>query len=89
MTYLTRVLINDFHAQLSIVLLPQQVVDKEFLGHICTAMMLNEIEIIAWCFTIYKILNEYDSLGTQLVKFNDPEELVIACAIFSKVCHII
>ena len=87
MTYLTRVLINDFHAQLSMSLQPEQVVDKDFLGHICTAMMLNEIEIIAWCFTIYKILNEYETVGTDKVKFNDPEELVIACAIFSKVCH--
>jgi len=77
--------LNDFHKQLQLSLQPIQVVDKEFLGHICTAMMLNELEIIAWCFCIYKILKDFQSLETAKVKFNNPEELVIACAIFSKV----
>ena len=98
---MTRVLINDFHKQLSLgikafspnlVLLPEQVVDKEFLGHICTAMMLNEIEIISWCFILYTILSNYQAVeahigdaASNIVKFNNPEELVIACAIFAKV----
>lgn len=34
-----------------------QNVDKEFLGHICTAMMLNEMEIITWCYTLYLVLS--------------------------------
>lgn len=66
--------------------------DKEFLGHICTAMMLNEIEIISWCFILYTILSNYQAVeahigdaASNIVKFNNPEELVIACAIFAKV----
>lgn len=68
--------------------------DKEYLGHICTVMMLNEMEIIAWCYTIYLILNRYDEIEAAIgqgqintVKFINPEELVLACAIFSKVSH--
>ena len=61
-----------------------------YLGHICTTMMLNELEIIAWCFTLYTILHEYaevqQMLGREnIIKFNSSEELVIACAIFAKV----
>lgn len=68
---------------------PQQVVDKEFLGHICTAMMLNEMEIISWCYNIYLILSQYDTIESHvteknMLKFNNPEELVIACALFAK-----
>ena len=75
-----------------IVLEPNQVLNKEYLGHICTAMMLNELEIIAWCFILYLILHEYkevamhvDQYGKNLIKFNSSDELVIACAIFAKV----
>ena len=57
MTYLTRTLVNDFHKQLSLVLKPEEVLDKVFLGHICTAMMLNEFELVVWCFALYTILN--------------------------------
>ena len=65
-------------------------VDKEYLGHICTAMMLNELEIITWCYAIYLLLDyglidEY--VGDQsLLKFSTPDELVVACSIFAKVC---
>jgi len=31
-------------------------VDKKYLGHICTAMMLNELEVIVWCYTIYVLM---------------------------------
>ncbi len=65
--------------------------NKEYLGHICTAMMLNELEIIAWCFTLYLILHEYQTVEQgipinlkNLIKFISSEELVIACAIFAK-----
>ncbi len=68
-------------------------VDKEFLGHICTAMMLNELEIIAWCYTIYLMLtyNLIDEVvgKDSIVKFRNPDELVIACAIFAKVSFLI
>jgi hypothetical protein len=57
--------------------------------------MLNEMEIISWCYTIYLILGEYHIIeqhlqhigrGSQsIVKFCHPEELVLACAIFAKV----
>lgn len=69
----------------------KQVLNKEYLGHICTAMMLNELEIISWCFTLYMILHEYHMVShsipyTQpnLIKFISSDELVIACAIFAK-----
>ena len=69
---------------------PEQVVDKVFLGHICTAMMLNELEIIAWCYAIYLMLTYdliHEFLGDQSkLKFRNPDELVLACAIFAKVC---
>jgi hypothetical protein len=66
-------------------------VDKEFLGHICTATMMNELEIIAWCYTIYLMLHyqlissEVTKDNLHLIKFCHPDELVIACAIFAKV----
>lgn len=54
-------------------------------------MMLNELEIIAWCFTLYLILHEYQTVEQgipinlkNLIKFTSSEELVIACAIFAK-----
>ena len=54
-------------------------------------MMLNELEIIAWCFTLYLMLHEYELVAGRvpmnvenLVKFNSSDELVIACAIFAK-----
>ena len=51
--------------------------------------MLNELEIIAWCYTIYLLLT-YDEIDAQLktnslVKFRHPDELVISSAIFAKV----
>lgn len=70
-----------------------QVVDKDYLGHICTAMMLNEMEIISWCYNLYLILSNYDSIEEKLgkdnlIKFVGPDELVIACALFAKfVCN--
>jgi hypothetical protein len=83
--------VNDFHRQLSLVLECKYVLNKEYLGHICTAMMLNELEIIAWCFTLYLMLHEYELVSAtvpmnveNLVKFNCSDELVIACAIFAK-----
>ena len=68
----------------------EEVLDKVFLGHICTAMMLNEFEIAVWCYALYIILNEYnlikDVAGVDnLIKFKSSEELVISCAIFAKV----
>lgn len=48
-----------------IVLKPEQVVDKEFLGHICTATMMNELEIIAWCYTIYLMLH-YELISAEI-----------------------
>jgi hypothetical protein len=67
------------------------VLNKEYLGHICTAMMLNELEIIAWCFTLFLMMHEYELVSSSipmnvenLVKFNCSDELVIACAIFAK-----
>ena len=67
-------------------------VDKSFLGHLCTAMMFNELEIIAWCYTIYLLLT-YDPIGRELgkdsiLKFRHPDELVLASAIFAKVRQI-
>jgi len=64
-------------------------VNKVYLGHICTAMMLNELEIIAWCYTIYLILT-YDVIKETIknygiIRFCNQDELVIACAIFAKV----
>lgn len=52
-------------------------------------MMLNELEIIAWCYTIYLLLT-YDDINKKLgessiVKFRCQDELVIASAIFAKV----
>ena len=72
-------------------------VDKEFLGHICTIMMLNELEIIVWCYTIYLLLvdeNTYDDITAHIqqepsLKFCHPDELVLASALFSKVIYII
>lgn len=67
--------------------------DKEYLGHICTAMMLNEMEIISWCYNLYLILSSYKSISDKIgdgnyVKFNCSDELVIACALFAKfVCN--
>ena len=96
MTYLTRTLVNDFHKQLSLVLNPEEVLDKVFLGHICTAMMLNEFELVVWCFALYTILNQYQTIEdlirdseykVNLIKFTSSEELVLACAIFAKVTH--
>ena len=56
---MTRTLVNDFHNQLRMILEEKDVLDKVFLGHICTAMMLNEFELVVWCFTLYNILNQY------------------------------
>ena len=93
MTYLTRTLVNDFHRQLTHVLKAEDVLDKVFLGHICTAMMLNEFELVIWCFSLYTILNQYqmiedlvkdDGYKENLIKFASSEELVISCAIFAK-----
>lgn len=62
-------------------------VDKEYLGHICTAMMMNELEMIVWCFTIYVLMTsqEVKNLNT---KFNNEGELVLATAIFAKVIYL-
>jgi hypothetical protein len=53
--------------------------------------MMNELEIIAWCYTIYLMLH-YELISSDvpkekihLIKFCHPDELVIACAIFAKV----
>ena len=90
---MTRTLVNDFHRQLTQVLKPEDVLDKVFLGHICTAMMLNEFELVIWCFSLYTILNQYqmiedlvkdDGYKENLIKFASSEELVISCAIFAK-----
>jgi hypothetical protein len=72
-----------------LVLKPEQVVNKGYLGHICTAMRLNELEIIAWCYAIYLLLT-YELIGNKYgnetpLKFCSSYELVLACAIFSKV----
>ena len=56
-------------------------------------MMLNELEIISWCYTMY-LLMTYDDIKYHLeknnkaefeVKFNNRDELVLAAAIFAKV----
>jgi len=52
-------------------------------------MMLNELEIIAWCYAIYLLLT-YDLIYKQYgeesnLKFCSSDELVLACAIFAKV----
>lgn len=64
-------------------------VNKQYLGHICTLMMLNELEIIAWCYTMYLLLT-YDHIEERLTKANDikfcsQDELVLAAAIWAKV----
>jgi len=91
------IFINSYHSVFRLlvslnshlVLNPEQVVNKEYLGHICTVMMLNELEIITWCYGIYLLL-EYslikENYGKESVlKFSNPEELVLACSIFAKV----
>lgn len=64
-------------------------VDKDYLGHICTAMMLNELEIITWCYAIYLLLEYsliYENYGQDsILKFSTPDELVLGCGIFAKV----
>lgn len=52
-------------------------------------MMFNELEIIAWCYTIYLLLT-YEEIGKKfqkdsILKFRHPDELVLASAIFAKV----
>jgi hypothetical protein len=68
-------------------------VDKEFLGHICTLMQLNELEIIVWCYTIYLLLIDENTFGDirenkggmePSIMFCHPDELVLASAIFAK-----
>lgn len=60
-------------------------VDKTYLGHICTAMMMNELEVIVWCYTIY-ILMTFDSIKYMMnVKFCNQDELVLTTAILAKV----
>lgn len=101
-TYLTRVLINDFYKQLSLCkfnilnvldILERQLVNKQYLGHLCTVMMFNELEIISWCYTMYLLLT-YDEIKYHLekdgkshseVKYCNRDELVLAAAIFAKV----
>lgn len=41
-------------------------VNKDYLGHICTVMMLNEMEIISWCYNLYLILSNYESIEDKL-----------------------
>ena len=67
-------------------------VDKAFLGHISTMMKLNELEIIAWCYTIYLLL-DYDLIAknyqnNSLLKYQNSDELVLASCLFAKVNHI-
>lgn len=68
-------------------------VDKEYLGHICTAMMLNELEIITWCYGIYLMLDyklvKSDYGPHSKLKFKSAEELVLACSLFAKVLLIV
>ena len=59
-------------------------VDKKYLGHICTAMMLNELEVIVWCYTIY-VLMTCEEIRHSNTKFSNEGELVLATAIFAKV----
>ena len=66
-------------------LLPKQMVNKNFLGHICTAMMLNELEVIVWCYTLYCLMTIEDIRQFETVKFANQDELVLAASIFAKV----
>jgi hypothetical protein len=59
-------------------------VDKKYLGHICTAMMMNELEVIVWCYTIYVLMTS-EAIRNLNTKFNNEGELVLATAIFAKV----
>eukprot|EP00347_Sterkiella_histriomuscorum_P003130 403365476 len=79
---------EDLQKYEKVVLRPEQVVDKEYLGHICTAMMLNELEIITWCYGIYLLL-DYELIdelngNESILKFSTPDELVLSCSIFAK-----
>ena len=65
--------------------LPSQMVNKKYLGHICTAMMMNELEIIVWCFTIYCLMTLEELRDQDIVKYANQDELVLATAIFAKV----
>jgi hypothetical protein len=52
--------------------------------------MFNELEIIAWRYAIfltltYKLIDE--NVEGSIIKFRNPDELVLACAIFAKVRH--
>ena len=60
-------------------------VNKKFLGHICTAMMFNELEIIVWCYTLYCLMTIEEVRPWETVKFTNQDELVLAAAIFAKV----
>jgi hypothetical protein len=52
-------------------------------------MMLNELEIITWCYGIYLLLDYElieESWGeNSILKFSTPDELVLSCSIFAKV----
>ena len=47
-------------------------------------MMLNELEVIVWCYTIY-VLMTCEEIRNFNTKFNNECELVLATAIFAKV----
>jgi len=51
-------------------------------------MMLNELEIITWCYAIYLLLDHRlisQELGEEsILKFASSEELVLTCGIFAK-----
>ena len=64
-------------------------VNKTYLGYICTIMMLNELEIITWCYTLYRLMTDLEIKASNYIRFNNQDELVLATAILAKVSNII
>jgi hypothetical protein len=63
-------------------------VDKKYLGHICTAMTMNELEVIVWCYTIYVLMTFNEIKDLESIRYCSQDELVISTAIFAKVTNI-
>jgi hypothetical protein len=70
----------------------------KFIGAVSTALRFNEIEIQCWCFAVYLFLIEdriffkllrskVGDSAPSILKFRRTDELVLSCAIFSKIIN--